>query len=252
MLLTPRIKILITRLVSGIAALVLLAAAFGLTNNFAVIKLTVTVCFLFLAVLSWNQGYTVWVLSALIAGAIFNPFIPLQHIPRNIWTILDIVAVAGLLYFVFWTTNPYWKGTRFEHYVSTLFPEHRFVIQNRTRDISKFTGRRVESDTHPDFVFRSSATDKPFAIECKWRSRWAKGNGGEMGLWWDKRQWLRYAEYEKTSGIPVFVAFGIGGVPEKPKEVYILPLDRLRSTFLNQTLIISGVLPVDFVQKMSQ
>ena len=46
--------------------------------------------------------------------------------------------------------------------------------------------------------------------------------------------------YEKESGIPVFVAFGIGGSPEKPKEVYFLKLDSLRYGFLKQSLVRSG------------
>ena len=39
---------------------------------------------------------------------------------------------------------------------------------------------------------------------------------------------------------PVFVAFGIGGAPEKPREVYFLEAGRLHYKFLKQSLVKSG------------
>ncbi|HEY4499084.1 MAG TPA: DUF6804 family protein [Candidatus Paceibacterota bacterium] len=238
-MLAPRTRIILVRSTVGLTGLFLLIAALGISTNFQVLKLIITTGFIVLAILSLLMNYRDLGIAGLLLAVLFNPFIPIV-LPRHIWVVIDIVTLAGIVYYTYWTTNPYWKGTRFEQYVSTLFPEPDFVIQDRTRDVSKFLNRRVESDTHPDFLFRNQKTGKSFAVECKWRGKWAQGSSGELGLWWNKAQGNRYNTYQKESGIPVFVALGIGGSPEKPQEVYFLESDRLGYTFLKQSLVRSG------------
>lgn len=227
------------RSIAIVTGAVLLVAALGITNNFDLLKFVITTGFVLLAALSFLMNYRDLGIAGLLLATLFNPFIPII-LPRHIWVIIDIVTFAGIIYYTYWTTNPYWKGTRFEQYVSTLFPEPDFIVQDRTRDVSKFLNRRVESDTHPDFVFRNQKTGKSFAVECKWRGKWAYNKSGELGIWWRLYQGERYAAYGKESGIPVFVALGIGGSPERPKEVYFLEADRLHYAFLNQSLVRSG------------
>ena len=238
-MLAPRTRITLVRFVATITGVLLIVAALGISTNFNALRFGITIGLFVLAALSLLLGYKEASLIGFLLGLLFNPVVSV-HLPRHIWVIIDILSLAGIVYFTYWATNPYWKGTRFEQYVSTLFPEPEFVIHDRTRDVSKFLNRRVESDSHPDFVFRNQKTGKPFAVECKWRGRWAQGKSGELGLWWNLAQGERYLAYEKESGIPVFVAFGIGGSPEKPNEVYFLELDRLHYRFLNQSLIRSG------------
>ena len=225
-----------TELITGALIIV---AALGISTNFFFLDLGISIGFLVLAALSFLMGYKIPGAAWIVLGLIFNPLIPL-HLPRHIWVVIDIMALAGMVYFTYWATNPYKKGTRFEQYVSTLFPEQDFVIQDRTRDVSKFLNRHVESDTHPDFVFRKQKTGKSFAVECKWRGQWAKGNSGELGLWWNRDQGARYSAFEKDSGMPVFIAFGIGGLPGNPAEIYFLEPSRLQYAFLKQSLIKSG------------
>jgi len=219
--------------------ILLIVAALGISTNFNALRIGIMLGFFVLAALSFLMGYRWLGAAGIVLGAIFNPIVSLQ-LPRHIWVVIDILSLAGMLYFTHWATNPYKKGTRFEQYVAGLFPEPDFVIQDRTRDVSKFLNRRVESDTHPDFLFRNQKTGKPFAVECKWRGKWARNKTSEIGLWWNRAQGERYAAYGKESGIPVFIAIGIGGSPEKPKEVYFLEADRLHYAFLNQSLIRSG------------
>ena len=238
-MLAPRTRIILVRSTVGLTGLFLLIAALGISTNFQVLKLIITTGFIVLAILSLLMNYRDLGIAGFLLAVLFNPFIPIV-LPRHIWVVIDIVTLAGIVYYTYWTTNPYWKGTRFEQYVSTLFPEPDFVIQDRTRDVSKFLNRRVESDTHPDFLFRNQKTGKSFAVECKWRGKWSQGSSGELGLWWNKAQGNRYNTYQKESGIPVFVALGIGGSPEKPQEVYFLESDRLGYTFLKQSLVRSG------------
>ena len=238
-MLAPRTRIVLVRSITAFTSVFLISAALGISTNFDALRLGIMIGLLALAVLSFVLGYRAFVIVGIALGLFFNPFVSV-HLPRHIWVIIDIISLAGIVYFAYWTTNPYWKGTRFEQYVAELFPEPDFVIQDRTRDVSKFLNRRVESDMHPDFLFRNQKTGKSFAVECKWRGRWAQGSSGELGLWWNRTQGDRYNAYERESGIPVLVAFGIGGSPEKPKEVYFLESGRLGYTFLKQSFIRSG------------
>ncbi|MDO8571123.1 MAG: hypothetical protein Q7R79_00400 [bacterium] len=236
---SPKTLIVTARVVASFTGILLVVAALGLSTDFNTLRLGIMIGFFALALLSFLFKYPIMGTASIFIGLLFNPLM-IVHLPRHIWVIVDILALVDVAYFAYWATNPYWKGTRFEQYVSTLFPEPEFVIQDRTRDISKFLNRRVESDAHPDFVFRNKKTGKSFAVECKWRAHWSRGRSGEPGLWWSLPQWERYCVFEKESDMPVYVAFGIGGTPQKPKEVHFLELDRLHYVFLTQALIRSG------------
>ncbi len=238
-MLSPQTRILLVRSVVIVISILLVVAALGISTDFKALDWAIAFGFFVLAALAFILKYPNIGIASIAFGILFSPILPI-HFPRHIWVIIDMLALADVVYFAYWATNPYWKGTRFEQYVTTLFPEPKFVIHDRTRDVSKFLNRRVESDAHPDFVFRNNETGKSFAVECKWRARWAIGKNGEFGLWWNLPQWERYSAYQKESGMPVFVAFGIGGSPEKPKEVYFLEVERLHYVFLLQDLIRSG------------
>ena len=238
-MLAPRTRIILARSVQVMTGILLIVAALGISTNFDALRLGIMLGFLMLAALSFLMGYRLLSSAGMLVAIIFNPIVPL-HLPRHIWVIVDIFSLVGMVYFTYWATNPYKKGTRFEQYVADLFPVPDFVIKDRTRDVSKFLGRRVESDMHPDFLFRNQKTGKSFAVECKWRGKWACNKNGDLGLWWKPYQAERYVAYGRESGIPVFVAFGIGGSPERPEEVYFLEANRLYYVFLNQSLIRSG------------
>ena len=238
-MLAPQTRVILVRSTQLITGILIIVAALGISTNFYLLDFGISIGLFVLAALSFLMGYRLPGVAWVVLGIIFNPIVSL-HLPRHIWVVIDVLSLAGMVYFTYWATNPYKKGTRFEQYVSTLFPEPDFVIQDRTRDVSKFLNRRVESDTHPDFVFRNQKTGKPFAVECKWRGKWAYNKTGELGIWWNLAQGERYVAHGKEANIPVFVALGIGGSPEKPKEVYFLEADRLHYVFLNQSLIKSG------------
>lgn len=237
----PRTRIRLVWTAAIVTAFLLASAALGLSSDFYDLRFGIAIGFLALAGLGLLLQYPRLGIAALALGALFSPFFPLR-LHRYTWTILDTLAIAGVLYFAHWATNPYKKGSRFEDYVASLFPEPDFIIQDRTRDISKHLERRVESDSNPDFIFRERKTGRVFAVECKYSSIWKQGRSGDVGLWWDTAQAARYRAFERETGIPVYVAFGIGGHPGKPKEVYRLELSRLQSPFLTQSLIRSSLL----------
>ena len=238
-MLAPQTRIVLVRSTQIFTGILLVVAALGIWSNFDALRLGIMVGFFVLAALAFLMDYRWLGISGVALALLFNPLVPL-HLPRHIWVVLDLLSLAGLIYFTYWATNPYKKGVRFEKYVTTLFPQSDFVIQDRTRDNSKYLKRHVESDGHPDLIFRNQKTGKTFAVECKWRGKWTSDKHGTLGIWWKPWQAERYTAYGKESGMPVFVAFGIGGTPEKPKEVYFLEADRLHYVFLNQSLIKSG------------
>src|SRR3989338_1063036 len=238
-MLSPKARIVLIRTVAVITCILLIVISLGISTNFYALRLDIMVGLFVLAAMSFLLGYNRIGLGGIALGLLFNPIFSV-HLPRYIWTIIDVLTLGGIAYFAYWETDSYKKGKSFEQYVANLFPESDVVIMNRTRDISKFSNRLVVSDMYPDFVFKNKKTGRSFAVECKWRGQWAKGNSGELGFWWSQRQRAHYEEYARMNGIPVFVAFGIGGTPEKPKEIYFLELSHLQYTFLKQSFVRSG------------
>lgn len=236
---SPKTSISLVQGAAVFTCVILAGAALGVTREFGSLRFLTSAGLLILAVQSLSLGYRRIAGTFLLGALLFNPFFH-PSLPRHLWVILDIVALLGVAYFAHWATNPYQKGTRFEQYVSTLFPEPDFAVEDRTRDVSKFLNRRVESDSHPDFVFRNQKTGRSFAVECKWRAQWKRGNSGDLGLWWDRAKGENYVAFGRRANMPVYVAFGIGGTPDKPHEVYFLEMERLRYRFLQQSLITSG------------
>ncbi|MBI5004101.1 hypothetical protein HZC00_03335 [Candidatus Kaiserbacteria bacterium] len=248
-MLSPKTRIILLRTAAGATGALLIIAALGLGSDYGPLRTGIMLGFFVLAGLSLLLRYPAPAIVGIALGLLFNPLAPVD-LPRHIWVIIDLVSLAGVIYFSQWATNPYWKGTRFEHYVSTLFPEPDFSIHDRTRDISKFLNRRVESNMRPDFVFRNQKDQSLFAVECKWRGRWAQGKNGDLGLWWDQIQGERYRAYGRESGIPVYVAFGVGGSPEKPKEVYFLDTAALHYGFLKQSIVSAGDTAMQLKEKL--
>jgi|GEM_PF-1461874 hypothetical protein len=237
------------RIGSSLTVIALLGIALGLVHDFETARFVLLALFAIVAIFFFRLHNHRLAITCAIAAFLFSPYNPIS-LPRHIWIIADLLAGLGLAYATFWATSPYKKGTRFEDYVATLFPEPNFVIKDRTRDTGKHSNRRVESDGHPDFVFRAVESGNVFAVECKWRSRWARQPNGGQGIWWNLAQFDRYAAYQRDTGIPVFVAFGIGGSPSCPAEIHILELDRLRFPFLSQSLLRSGNTPAHMQHRL--
>lgn len=236
---SPGNQILLVRYFAAVICLPAVILALGLSNWFDLFDALISVGAFFLAILILFQGYRWWALGFVIIAIIFFPLPHLINLFRYQWTIFDIAVIAYSVLFAFQTTNPYRKGTSFEQHVSSLFPESQFTIVDRTRDISKFSKRIVESDSHPDFVFRNKKTGQTFAVECKYASRWWNQNG-TLGIKLRHYQLENYRAFERERKMPVFIAFGIGGIPEKPKEVFFVPLDWIKYDFVWESVIRGG------------
>ena len=119
------------------------------------------------------------------------------------------------------------KGLEFEQYVVSKFSKKYWKIKDWRGD-KKSGNRYAESSQYPDLEMRLTLHDSQYvvAVECKWRKE-PKSNGKIE--WSYPEQLKRYRRYAKETGIPVFIAIGLGGFPSKPDHVYIVPLSRMNS-----------------------
>lgn len=238
-MIAPRNQIILVRTLTAIVCGSAGILAVGISNQFTLFNTVVSASCFLLAITAFVQGYRSWALGFLVAGIVFNPIFRIAYFPRFLWVLLDLSLFSYTSVFAFVTTNPYRKGMSFEQYVFELFPEDRFDAVDRTRDISKYSGRKVESDSYPDLLFRNKKTGDLLAIECKFASKWHY-KGDVDGIYLREYQLENYRSYSAERNIPVYIAFGIGGIPEKPKEVYFVPLEWIKYDFVYRSLIMKG------------
>jgi len=118
-------------------------------------------------------------------------------------------------------------GDEFEQYVRKyLFPKEGYDLVHQTHDYEANKNDFVETSKEPDFRFRSRRSGREFLVEAKYRSRLYQG----AVEWCKLYQLKRY----KTIGraMSVFVAIGLGGLPESPEHVYIVPVKYIKYTRL--------------------
>jgi hypothetical protein len=119
----------------------------------------------------------------------------------------------------------YVKGDEFEHYVrKCLFTKEEYDLVHQTHDYATNKNDFVENSKEPDFKFRSRRSNREFFVEVKYRSAFYQG----AIEWCKPYQLKRYKVIDKAT--PVFVAIGLGGLPESPAHVYVVPMKYARYT----------------------
>lgn len=126
------------------------------------------------------------------------------------------------------------KGAAFEKYVVQHFSRKYFTLQEWRGD-KYVDGIYAVSNHFPDlevvFDFKAKNIKESFAIECKWRQ-----NFYNNGIEWAKDYQLKnYQDYATKLNIPVFVVIGLGGTPDKPQDVFIVPLAKMNSSTITKT-----------------
>lgn len=125
------------------------------------------------------------------------------------------------------------KGEAFEKWVVKKFSPNYFDIKDWRGD--KFVeGRYAESSEHPDLVieFKLREIRSPFAVECKWRRTFEHREQAGM-TWASERQIANYQRFSVDRKMPVFVVIGVGGEPDAPAELYVIPLAKLKYPWAN-------------------
>jgi hypothetical protein len=92
----------------------------------------------------------------------------------------------------------------------------------------------------PDLVFAARQAGKKdyFAIECKWK----EAIRGQSWEWAKSEQRDHYHEFADKMLMPVFIVAGVGGSPDHPAQVYIIPLSDIQSSvvFLKKNYCSTG------------
>jgi hypothetical protein len=113
----------------------------------------------------------------------------------------------------------YVTGDEFEHYVrGYLFTKEGYDLVHQTHDYETNSDDFVEASKEPDFRFRSRRSGREFLVEAKYRSRLYR----EAVEWCKPYQLNRYKAIDND--ISVLVAIGLGGHPNSPEHVYIVPV----------------------------
>ena len=134
----------------------------------------------------------------------------------------------------------YVKGEEFEQYVRKyLFPKERYDLVHQTHDYNANKNDFVETSKEPDFKFRSRRSGREFLVEVKYRSRLYQG----AVEWCKPYQFKRYKTIDKA--MPVFVAIGLGRIPESPAHVYIVPVKDIRYPRLFPSFLRDYEVPAD-------
>lgn len=126
------------------------------------------------------------------------------------------------------------KGDDFEKYVVQKFSKSYFSVLEWTGD--KFVnGTYAQSNRNPDFTlkFKMKNIDVDFSVECKYRSDYYK-NGVE---WCSDKQIEFYKSFANEKKRPVFVVIGLGGKPNSPEELFIVPLSEMKNTFVHKSFL---------------
>jgi hypothetical protein len=126
-------------------------------------------------------------------------------------------------YPAFWQSPSEQKGYLFEQWVVKRLHSAGFILLEWRSD-KKVDGIFPLSSTQPDLIveMRKNIIKEFFAVECKWRN-----DIGETWKWTYKKKIIQYEQYSLKTRAKVFVAIGIGGVPNKPSKNYLIPLEAI-------------------------
>jgi len=117
------------------------------------------------------------------------------------------------------TPESFKKGEAFEDYIRKhLFTKDKFIILQRTHDYATNKNDYIENTKEPDFKFRAIRTDEEFWVEAKYRSRYYEDKVDCYKLF----QLKRYKEID--SKLPVYITLGLGGEPDSPDQVFLIPV----------------------------
>lgn len=126
------------------------------------------------------------------------------------------------------------KGDDFEKCLRRkVFTKMSYDMVMKTHDFHVNNEDYVESSLYPDFLFRNKKTNKEFFVEAKYRENLFQGKVN----WCKEYQFRRYRKLldEMPARTPVIIAIGLGGRPDNPKQIFLVPLDEIKynSLYLN-------------------
>ncbi|HTM93029.1 MAG TPA: hypothetical protein VL095_11455, partial [Flavisolibacter sp.] len=81
----------------------------------------------------------------------------------------------------------------------------------------------------------------PMAVVSRWKEGLIKGRVE----WARSFELVRYRQFEKKEGIPVYIVVGVGGHPGEPAMLAFIPLKKVRSNVLSQIQVEAHAIPFE-------
>lgn len=131
------------------------------------------------------------------------------------------------------------QGRSFEIYMAKNLSEDfdiigwtcdKFVYENQNIDKSLYPS----TNYYPDLTIRQK--NKPWqtlAIECKWHEK-ITGKRVDVAR---KDQLVNYRQFQESKKIPVYIAIGIGNNGMFPEDIYIIPLDKVCTRYIDLEIV---------------
>ncbi len=122
------------------------------------------------------------------------------------------------------------KGNAFESYIADILKGAGIRIKQWNQGTVTEGGAMGENALNPDF-FVEQAYGKStitYWLECKWR----KDIHGKYAF--PPSQFERYKKIQRESKRKVLIIFGIGGSPDNPASIYIVPIDSIHENAITQ------------------
>ena len=130
------------------------------------------------------------------------------------------------------------KGDAFDKFVVLKFDTGYFKIKEWRSD-KRVNRMYAVSNLFPDleieFNFRKKNIQETFAVECKYRSGFYQNSIN----WAQGYQFDNYKKYAASIKVPVFIVIGVGGQPEDPAELFIVPLQEMKNTTVTKDVLSS-------------
>jgi hypothetical protein len=127
------------------------------------------------------------------------------------------------------------NALKFESFITSKFNKVYFTLLDWRSDKSH-DGIFALSNLNPDLKFEFGPDAIRFSVECKWRKSFYHG-----GIVINKDHLISYLEYQQRFEENVFFVIGVGGSPEMPEDLYIVPVSDISTD--------TTVLPGEFLKQ---
>lgn len=124
----------------------------------------------------------------------------------------------------------YLKGKLFQEFVVKMFKnkDEYFDWLDAAPDI-KYGRHYPKSNKNPDLIIQfkndKQGWKEKIAVECKFRA----GHKNNIVTIDKKHKLDNYLDFSKNEGIKTFMAIGLGGEPSKPQNLYVLPIEKVKT-----------------------
>ena len=121
------------------------------------------------------------------------------------------------------------KGDMFQRFVIEMFHnKHTFFKWLDAAPDKMYGDLYPEANMRPDLIMRfkneSRGLEAKFAVECKYRA----GHKDNLVFIDEHRKLDNYRKFKENEGIETFLVLGFGGNPDSPKNVFVLPIDKVK------------------------